>query len=71
MVSNSVLQSISNYLICEVKTSDTLEIRSRKDYTFSDALYVVLYTSAMPSSSTANVTLYERYISGSDHSRSS
>ena len=54
---------------CVVQGSNYLDIFARKDIAMTGTLYITLYMSSIPSTLTYQLSLYDKYISGSDYSR--
>lgn len=57
----------NNALYCLVTSSDTLKIWSNSDVAFTGNLIITFSTTSVPSSTTFNFTLYDKYISGADY----
>ena len=62
--------SFSHPFYCQVRSSNYLDIWAREDISMTGTLYITLYTSSVPSSVTYQLSLYDKYISGSDYARS-
>lgn len=69
-LSNRIMQPLNNPMFCEVKSSNELQIRTRKDiYISSGNLLITLVTTTVPSSVSYTLTLFDKYVSGSDYAR--
>ena len=62
--------SLTAPFYCVVMSSNYLDILAKEDIYMSGTMYITLYTSSVPSSVTYKLTLYDKYLSGSDYSRS-
>lgn len=54
---------------CVVQSSNYLDIFAREDIVMTGTLYITLYMSSIPNSLTYQLDLYDKYLSGSDYSR--
>jgi hypothetical protein len=59
----------NNALYCVVVSNTVLKIYSNADITFTGELVITFSTSSVPASTTIQVELFDKYVSGSDYGR--